>query len=786
MNEQTVPLSKPDITEAEIDAVVEVLRSDRLSLGPRLEAFEAACAERAGRKHGIGVNSGTSGLHLCVRALGIGPGDEVITTPFSFIATTNVVLFERAKPVFVDIDPDSYNMDADSIEAAVTPRTKALLPVEVFGNTAHFDRYELIARRHGLKLIEDCCEALGGYLADRPTGSFGECGVFAFYPNKQITTGEGGMIVTDDDGIADLCRAMRNQGRGDDPDAPHPILGYNYRMDEMTAALGHAQMRRLDEILSRRRTVAEMYSRLLGDVEELRLPTMVHPEKAAWFVYVVRLADSFTERQRNQIIERLDSEGISCGRYFPAIHLQPFVRRLLETKEGDFPHCEALSARNIALPFSSQMTDRQIERTAACLKDAIAAAGPAASAGRPGERAASADRHDGKVTKVPFFRICCAGNELHYLAEVLDSGWLTTAAKAFELERRFAEAVGAKYACAVNSCTAALHLASEAAGIGPGDRVFVPTMTFTATAEIIRYLGAEPVLLDVEYGTSLITPEILAEALGRHGDVKALMVVHYGGQPAAIISPDGRGISDICREHGISVIEDAAHAFPARIGGRMIGALSDATCFSFYANKPITSGEGGMLTTNDETIAKRATVMRLHGIDRDVWDRFSTTSEVPQWEYDVVAPGYKYNMSDINAAVGLAQLERAQELWRQRYRAARYYLQRLAEVPCIDLPVCHVPLEDHAWHLFSITLREDAPVGRDRLIELLAERHIGTSVHYKPLHRMSYYQHRYELSPEDFPNAERIWRGCLSLPLFPSMTEAELDYVCSALADLLG
>jgi len=776
VNEQTIPLSRPDVTDAEIDAVVRVLRSDRLSLGPRLEEFEAACAERAGRKYGIGVNSGTSGLHLCMKALGIGPGDEVITTPFSFIATTNAVLFERARPVFVDIDPESYNLDPDRIEAAITPRTKGLLPVEVFGNPAHFDRYERIAATRGLKLIEDCCEAMGGSLADRPVGSFGECGVFAFYPNKQITTGEGGMIVTDEEAIAELCRSLRNQGRGGEAEAPHPRLGYNYRMGEMAAALGAAQMTRLEEILARRRAAAETYQRLLGDVEELRLPKMAQPDKAAWFVYVVRLADSFTESQRDEIIDRLHAEGIECGRYFPAIHLQPFLRRLFGTKEGDFPHCEALSARNLALPFSTRITEGELAAVAGRLKEAIAKVRSPVPAG---------PRAGGKITAVPFFRVSCAGNEMHYLAEVLDSGWLTTATKAFELERRFAEAVGARYARAVNSCTAALHLASEAVGIGRGDRVFVPTMTFTSTAEVLRYLGAEPVLLDVEYGTSLITPEILREAIARHGDVKAVMVVHYGGQPAAMVRPEGPGILDVCREHGLRVIEDAAHAFPARIDGRMIGALGDATCFSFYANKPITSGEGGMLTTDDEAIARRAGVMRLHGIDHDVWDRYSTTAEVPRWEYDVVAPGYKYNLSDINAAVGLAQLEQADALWRQRLRAARYYLERLAEIACIDLPVCRVAPEDQAWHLFPITLRDDAPVGRDRLIELLAERHIGTSVHYKPLHRMTYYRQRYDLDPEDFPNAERIWRGCLSLPLFPTMTEGELDYVCSALAELL-
>jgi perosamine synthetase len=292
MTRDPIPLSSQSITQAEVDAVVDVMNSNRLALGPRMQAFEQAAAARANRAYGIAVNSGTSGLHLCVRALELGEGDEVITTPFSFIATTNCVLFERANPVFVDIDPESYNLDPAAIEAAITPNTKALLPVEVFGNTAHFDAYEQIARKHNLHLIEDCCEALGGVLGDRPAGSFGDCGVFAFYPNKQITTGEGGMIVTDSEELRDLCLSMRNQGRGTDAWLEHARLGYNYRMSEVNAAIGEVQMQRLDEILAGRRQAAAMYDQALAPLAEqglLHLPPMTQRDEASWFVYVIRL-----------------------------------------------------------------------------------------------------------------------------------------------------------------------------------------------------------------------------------------------------------------------------------------------------------------------------------------------------------------------------------------------------------------------------------------------------------------------------------------------------------------
>ncbi len=385
---------------------------------------------------------------------------------------------------------------------------------------------------------------------------------------------------------------------------------------------------------------------------------------------------------------------------------------------------------------------------------------------------------------IPFARVVCDGKELEYVKEVLASGWLTTASKTLEFERLFGEKVGGRFACAVNSCTAALHLGLEALGIGPGDRVLVPTMTFTATAEVIRYLGADPVFLDVEYGTCLLTPELLEKAVAEEPRAKAVAIVHFGGQAAAMLPADGRsGILDVCQRHGLKLVEDAAHAFPTRLGGRMVGSFGDVTCFSFYANKTITSGEGGMLVTNDQRVYERARVMRLHGINRDVWDRF--TAAKAAWEYDVVAPGFKYNLPDLAAAVGLAQLERADDLRRERQRCASFYYEHLGDLPGVDLPVCQGPPENNSWHLFWLVLGEKSTVGRARFIDLLSEAGIGTSVHYKPLHRMTYYRERYGLKPEDYPAAERHWRGAVSLPIYPSLTDAELDYVCRTVRRIL-
>lgn len=387
------------------------------------------------------------------------------------------------------------------------------------------------------------------------------------------------------------------------------------------------------------------------------------------------------------------------------------------------------------------------------------------------------------MKSIPYSKVLCVGNEIKYVREVLESGWLTTAGKTKDFERRFAEAVGSKYARAVTSGTAALHLALEALQVGPGDEVLVQTMTFTATAEVVRYLGADPIFLDVEYGTSLVSPEILKEGIKKHPDAKVFIPVHYGGQAAPLILKTGKGLLDICREDGLRIVEDAAHSFPARCADRMIGGIGDVTCFSFYANKTITTGEGGMITTNDETVAERVIVMRLHGINRDIWDRY--TSSGSSWEYDVIAPGFKYNMPDTAAAIGLAQLEKANLFREERERCAAFYFKNLADIDSIDLPKVRESMADHAWHLFSLVLNERSRVPRNRFIELMADKGIGTSVHYKPLHRMTYYKERYGLRPEDFPNAERIWKGCVSLPIYPTLSDEELGYICKCIHEIL-
>ena len=363
-----IPLSKPDIIETEKKAVLGVLETSYLSLGKKYLEFEKIMAKFAGVKYGVTVNSGTSGLHLIIRALGIGKGDEVITTPFSFIASSNCILYEGAKPVFVDIDEKTFNINVSKIEEKITDKTKAILAVDIFSQPADWQELKKIAKKHQLYLIEDSAEALGSkvQIANskwQMAGSFGAAAVFAFFPNKQITTGEGGMILTNNKKIYDLCRSMANQGRKIENGKwlEHVRLGYNYRLDEMSCALGIAQMQRIKEILKKRAKVAELYNQKLKGIEGLDIPYIKPGNKISWFVYVVKLAESLAGKKRDKIIKEMTKKGIQCSNYFQTIHLQPFYKKEFGYKVGDFPVAENISKRTLALPFYNNLTEKEID-----------------------------------------------------------------------------------------------------------------------------------------------------------------------------------------------------------------------------------------------------------------------------------------------------------------------------------------------------------------------------------------------------------------------------------------
>jgi perosamine synthetase len=377
---------------------------------------------------------------------------------------------------------------------------------------------------------------------------------------------------------------------------------------------------------------------------------------------------------------------------------------------------------------------------------------------------------------LPFALPDISAAELSAVQEVLESGWITTGPKTRQFEAAFAEAVGARHAIAVNSCTAAMHLALEAIGLRPGDEVITTPYTFAATAEVVRYFDARPVFVDVDPGTLNMRPELLEQAIGER--TSAIIPVHIAGLPAEMDA-----IQAVAQRYGLAVIEDAAHAFPAAYQGQPIGSLSDFTCFSFYATKTIATGEGGMICTDDDGWAERCRVMALHGISKDAWKRYTAEGS---WYYEIIAPGFKYNMTDIAAALGLAQLARAEEMARRRAWIAQCYDEAFGVVPALERPSQRADCQ-HAWHLYMLRLNlEQLRIDRAQFIEELKRRQIGASVHFIPLHLHPYYRETYGYRPEDFPTAYAEYCREISLPIYSKMSDDDVQDVIAAVLEIVA
>lgn len=369
MAKEVVPMSSSELDDADIQGVLGVLRSGRLALGPRAEEFERLIADYVGTKHAVAVNSGTAALHLIVKSIGLGPGDEILVPSFTFAASVNAFLYEGCTPIFVDIDPETKNLDPKDLERKITPRSRAVMVVDVFGHPVEWDAILEIARRHDLRVIDDACEALGAEYKGIKVGRFGDAASFSFYPNKQMTLGEGGVIVTDNDQIARLARSLRNQGRGEMGSwLDHERLGYNYRLPELSAALGISQLRRLETFLAKRERVARMYTERLQGLEWVGPPVVRPHVRMSWCLYDVLLAEGL---DRDPVMRAMAEQGIPTRGYFSPVHLQPYIREKWGNKAGDLPVTESVASRSLALPFFNNLSEDQVELVVSKLAAAV-------------------------------------------------------------------------------------------------------------------------------------------------------------------------------------------------------------------------------------------------------------------------------------------------------------------------------------------------------------------------------------------------------------------------------
>lgn len=803
-------ISQAHVTNLEVESVVRALNGGWVApLGPEVDCFEAEMSAFVGIEHALALSSGTAALHLGLLGLGVKPNDDVIVPTLTFAATAFAVSYVGANPIFLDVDRQSWGLDPEILETFLSSRAHdgrpvaAIIPVDVFGRPADYGRILPVAARHGVPVLVDAAESLGAQHGDRATGTLGRAGIYSFNGNKIMTTSGGGMLVSDDEGIVSRARRWSAQSREDCPWYEHQEVGFNYRLSNVLAALGRAQLARLPAMVDRRRQIRTMYSEMFAGLEGV----VVNGDPPwgtgnAWLSVV-----TFDRRVRRgaaaKVWEVLREQSIETRPTWKPMHQQPVFAGHESHLTGE---ADRVFEEGLCLPSGVGLTDGDVERVADCLKVALADAQPTKAVGWAGMRSAlrkagpelarADDREDDQGLSglsgnlrgqaggiagsdpVPFAVPDVGEAEIEAVAQAMRSGWVTSGPEMAAFERDFAGYLGGQVeTVAVNSATAGLHLALEACGIGPGDEVIIPTWTFTATAEVVRYVGATPVLVDVDPRTLNIDLLRVAEALTPA--TRAVIPVHFAG-----LGVDLLALRKVVGP-GIRIIEDAAHALPTVKDDVLVGECrySDAAVFSFYATKTITTGEGGMIATRNGEIAARARVMRLHGIDRDAFYRYRSTK--PSWHYDVVAAGFKYNLTDPASAMGRVQLGRSDRMHARRQELAQAYFDGL-EGLTVQLPARPTARDIHSWHLFILRLTPEAPVDRDGFIEAMAQEGVGTSVHFIPLHLHSFWRDSLGLQPQQFPSATEQADLVVSLPIFSAMTDGQMDRVVGAVKRILS
>lgn len=783
-----IPLSAPNLAGNEWRYVKDCLDTGWISsAGTYVTKFEQAIARYTGARHAIACVNGTLGLHVALMLSGVREGDYVIAPNLTFIATLNAIKYCGAEPILIDIDPASWQIDLNLLGEFLNTKTKlvddtlvhidsgrpirAVVPVHVLGNVCDMQSLGQMAQSHGLTIVEDACESLGSFFEGRHSGTFGKLGVLSFNGNKVISTGGGGMILTDNDELAQRALHLTTQAKVSSTGYEHDDIGYNYRLVNVLAAIGLAQIEQLAGILERNKERDAYYRSHLTDLPGIALQAVDDRVNPNCWLFTLQC------KQAEGLLQHFKDRQIEVRPFWKPMNQLPMFAENIYVNRYDVS--QQVYSQGISIPSSSSITDDELAQVVDAIKEFVGntkthsennrvlADTPQTKAGENSKQQAPDKRW-----KVQLFELNYDNREAQAAHDVIQSGWITMGDQIKRFEAEFADLLQNRVTCmAMSSCTAALHTALATLDIRPGDEVIIPALTFVADANVVRVLGATPVPADCH---SQDCWNVSAATIRKRitDKTKAVMIVHYGGYPC-----DMDPIVELCDEYGLPLIEDVAHAPGAQYKGQACGTFGDFGCFSFFTNKNLSIGEGGMLVSASPELVKRAGFFRSQGMTSQTLDRHQGRANA----YDVALPGLNYRMDEMRAAIGLVQLQKLAWGNDQRRQICEQYFKSLARVPGLVIPFRELTDCLPSYHIYPVLLPKHSD--REVVIAQLKAKGIQTSIHYQSFRSFSTFTDL-ELPSTDI--ADDISSRVLTLPLFPTMSDAQISLVCENLKAALA
>lgn len=768
-----IPLSIPNLTGNEWRYVKDCLDTGWISsAGAYVNQFEHKLAEYIGAKYAVACVNGTAGLHVSLRVLGVERGDYVLAPNLTFIATLNAVRYCGADPILFDCDALNWQLDLDLLEQFLQEQTEqrangcvlkadgrriaALLPVHVLGNIADMNKMLQLSQQHNIPIVEDACESLGSTFQGRHSGTFGRCGVFSFNGNKIMSTGGGGMIVSDDHDFAQRAAHLTTQAKTSAHEYVHDEIGYNYRMVNILAALGVAQMEVLPTNVSANRKRDAYYRAELADIPDVRFQQVSDDVHSNSWLFTLQVPNM------SELLHYLNENGVQARPFWRPMNRLPMFADSTYVSESD--NCASIYESAISIPSSSHISDAELEEVVRTVRRFYDL--PTQSSSRSMQRSVAE-----RDWKVQLFELNYDESEARAVQQVINSRWITMGSQTKHFESSFSKLLQERVHCkAVSSCTAALHTALVSLGLGAGDEVIIPALTFVADANVVRIVGAEPVPADSE---SLHDWNVSARTIEARitEKTRAVMLVHYAGYPC-----DMDPIVELCKRHNLPLIEDVAHAPGAEYKGQACGTFGDFGCFSFFSNKNLSIGEGGMLSTPSAEHDRKVGIFRSQGMSSQTLDRHKGHSS----KYDVLASGLNYRMDEMRAAIGLVQLGKLESGNEARKELVEHYHYCLRHEHQLEIPFLETGDVKPAYHIFPVLVPVDA--SRDEVMRLMREERIQTSIHYQSFRDFTVFD------GANFPAtavADEVSRRVVTLPLYPTMTKAQVELVCDTLRNAI-